>query len=233
MTEAVRLSKRVAAMVPCSRSEAERYIEGGWVRVDGQMVDVPQARVTPAQAVTLDPGASLLALAPITLLMHQPANAATDPPRPDNQWPGDRSGVRVLQAHFRHLVTLMPLPPGAGGLAVLAQDGRIVRKLTEDALAIEQELVVQVSGQVAQDGLERLARGLSWRNQPLPPAKVSWQSEQRLRFAIKGIDPALLPWMCAQVGLTVLEIRRLRLGRLPLAGLPAGQWRYLLPHERF
>lgn len=232
LSEGVRLSKRVAALVPCSRSEAERYIEGGWVRVDGTVVDTPQARVHDPQAVTLDAGASADALAPITLVFHRPAGE-TALPRPDNQWPGDRSGIRVVQGHFRHLVTLMPLPAGAGGLMVMAQDGRIVRKLTEDALAIEQELVVRVSGQIATGGLERLAQGLIWRNQPLPPAKVSWQSEERLRFAFKGIDPALVPWMCAQVGLQVVEIRRLRVGRLPLAGLPCGQWRYLLTYERF
>ncbi len=62
---------------------------------------------------------------------------------------------------------------------------------------------------------------------------MSWQSERRLRFALKGIDPSLLPWMCEQVGLAVVAIRRIRIGRLPLAGLPAGQWRSLLPHERF
>ena len=59
--EPVRLSKRVAAMVPCSRSEAERYIEGGWVRVDGQVVEIPQQRVL-MQTVSVDPDASLMAV---------------------------------------------------------------------------------------------------------------------------------------------------------------------------
>ena len=31
MTEPVRLAKRLAAQVPCSRREAELYITGGWV----------------------------------------------------------------------------------------------------------------------------------------------------------------------------------------------------------
>ncbi|HSW17155.1 MAG TPA: RNA pseudouridine synthase [Ramlibacter sp.] len=231
--EAVRLSKRVAALVPCSRSEAERYIEGGWVRVDDKVVDMPQARVSEAQAVTLDKGASLLALMPITLLYHQTGEAASALPTAGQQWPGDRSGVRVLAAHFRALKPLLPLPTGAAGLAVYSQDGRILRKLTEDALAIEQEILAEVTGDIREGGLARLAHGLSWRNQPLPPIKASWQSERRLRFAIKGIDPAILPWMCAQVGLNVTQLRRIRVGRLPMAGLPPGQWRYLLPHERF
>ena len=34
-----RLAKRVAEIVPCSRREAEQYIEGGWVSVDGQIVE--------------------------------------------------------------------------------------------------------------------------------------------------------------------------------------------------
>ena len=42
MSDAVRLSKRVAALVPCSRREAEQYIEGGWVQVDGALVETPK-----------------------------------------------------------------------------------------------------------------------------------------------------------------------------------------------
>ncbi len=216
MSEPVRLSKRVAAMVPCSRSEAERYIEGGWVRVDGQVVDVPQARVAPAQSVSLDPEASRLALTPVTVLAHEA---------------GD--GQSVLPAKWRKLQALVPLPEGAGGLAVYSQDFRIVRKLTEDALALEQEWVVQVEGEIAPGGLARLGGGWSWRGQSLPPLKASWQSEQRLRLAFKGMDPAHIPWLCEQVNLKPMQGRRIRLGRLPLAGLPPGRWRTLLPHERF
>ena len=53
-----RLAKRVAAQMPCSRREAEQYIEGGWVRVDGQVVQTPQFKVL-EQRVELDPKARL------------------------------------------------------------------------------------------------------------------------------------------------------------------------------
>lgn len=231
--ESIRLAKRVAALVPCSRSEAERYIEGGWVRVDGAVVDVPQARVRPGQAVTLDAGASLLAMAPVTLVLHQPAGSDPLSPAAAERWREDRGGARVGPGQLRQLVPLLPLPAGASGLAIFSQDRRIVRKLTEDGPWIEQEVVADVSGQISDGGLARLGQGLLWRGQPLPPIKVSWQSEQRLRLALKGIDPSLVGWMCAQVGLTVTQLRRLRVGRLPLAGLPPGQWRCLGPHERF
>ncbi len=40
-----RLAKRVAALQQCSRGDAERYIEGGWVAVDGKTVEEPGFRV--------------------------------------------------------------------------------------------------------------------------------------------------------------------------------------------
>jgi 23S rRNA pseudouridine2604 synthase len=150
-----------------------------------------------------------------------------------NRWEGDASGLRRVRSHGAGLVALLPLPPQASGLAVFSQDGRIVRKLQEDASLMEQELVVEVAGRIGPDGLQRLSRGLVHEGRPLPPARVSWQSETRLRFAGKGIAPESLPWMCAQVGLELTALRRLRIGRVALAGLPAGQWRYLPPGQRF
>ena len=92
---------------------------------------------------------------------------------------------------------------------------------------------MEVSGTIAPDGLRRLAHGLSYGGRALPPCKVSWQNEIRLRFAIKGVQGGQLRAMCAQVGLEVVAIRRLRIGKVSLAKMPEGMWRYLPAGERF
>src|SRR3546814_13424260 len=46
-----RPSRRVAEQLGCSRAQAEQYIEGGWVRVDGEVVETPQALVGDAEIV--------------------------------------------------------------------------------------------------------------------------------------------------------------------------------------
>lgn len=39
--------------------------------------------------------------------------------------------------------------------------------------------------------------------------------------------------MCEAVGLKVLALKRVRIGRITLGALPPGQWRYLAPWEKF
>lgn len=235
--EPQRLSKVVAAQVPCSRREAEQYIAEGWVTVDGRKVEEPQFRVAEYQRVEVDPKARLQAVEPATFLVHKPAGMDTGQAHAllaaPNHWSGDTSGIRRIRSHGVGLVALLELPTPASGLAVFSQDARIVRKLREDAALIEQELVADVTGTIAPNGLARLGRGLVFEGKALPPARVSWQSETRLRFAVKGIAPEWLPWMCEQVGLRLTALKRLRIGRVPMAGLPPGQWRYLPPGERF
>lgn len=233
--EAPRLAKRVAALAGCSRRDAELYIQGGWVRVDGTVVETPQFRVGEQQRVELDPAARLDLLRPVTLLLHKPAGPIDlrDLLVPEQRSASDTAGVMPLPQHFSRLTALLPLPALASGLAVFSQETGVIRRLTEDAGLLEQELLADIEGELDAKAVARLSHGLRYRGYALPRIKVSWQSERRLRFALKGIAPDLVPWMCEQVGGRVIAMRRLRIGRIPLAGLPSGQWRYLRPLERF
>lgn len=237
MTESFRLAKRVAELASCSRTEATQYIEGGWVTVDGQVIEEPGFRVLAQQKVELMPDAKLQPVDPVTILLHKPAEfdarAAQELITPGNLFAEDRSGNRFLRRHVADLIVTDPMEPGASGLLILTQDWRIKRKLVDDAARIEHEYIVEVAGTLKPDGLALLNHGLNFNGKPLPPIKASWQSESRLRFAIKAPPRGVIAHMCEQVGLTVVALKRIRVGRLPLAGLPEGQWRYLLGYERF
>jgi len=230
--EGIRLAKRVAEIAGCSRAEAERYIVGGWVSVDGEVVDEPATRVQPAQQVVLLPGATAEEPQPVTILLHKPAGlhgkAALDSLQADTLFQTEH-GQRFLKRHLSRLTPAMPLETLASGLVVFSQDWRVVRKLGQDSDRIEQEYVAEVTGAIADDGLARLNAGGS----PKAPIKASWQSEARLRFAGKGIVAGQIEALCAKVGLQVTGLRRLRIGRVALSSLPAGQWRYLRDTEKF
>ncbi|WP_299342703.1 rRNA pseudouridine synthase [uncultured Pseudoxanthomonas sp.] len=236
MSEPIRLAKRVAELTGCSRTEAEQYIEGGWVTVDGETIETPQHPVT-TERVEIDPAAERGAVEPATLLLHKPQGVAwQDAPAlatPEAHMDGDDSGVRPLKRHFHRLTPLVPLDDEASGLVVLSQDGRVWRRLSEDYAQIEQEFVVEVRGATDPYTLSRIGLVAAYRGQGLAPCKVSWQNEVRLRFAIKNVQPGELRHRCREGGLDVVSIRRLRIGRVALSKMPAGQWRYLPAGTRF
>lgn len=244
MATTVRLAKHLTGLVSCSRREAEQYIENGWVEVDGRVIEEPGFRLQPQQVVTFNPQTSLALPQPITILLNKPV--AIDAPfeiapsaslllllGAQQQAAEDRSGIQYLKRHGSGLTLATPLEASASGLVVLTQDWRVARKLIDDAARVEQEFIVEVKGELGEQGLELLNHGLSWNGKPLAPMKVSWQNETRLRFALKGVQRGQLSYLCEKVGLTVLNIKRIRVGRIPMAGLPLGQWRYLMEYERF
>jgi 23S rRNA pseudouridine2604 synthase len=237
MSDSIRLAKRVAELFNCSRAEATLYIEGAGVTVDGVVVEEPGFRVTGLEQIALLPGADLTPIEDVTILLHKPAGmlVANVPELivAENQAVEDRSGMRFLKRHLKELVMLDPLENAASGMLIFTQDWRVKRKLVDDLSRVEQEFVVEVSGQIIEGGLELLNQSINFNGKPSVPAKVSWQNESRLRFASKELSPRLITLLCERVGLSVVSTKRIRMGRIPMGGLVVGQWRYLMGYEWF
>ncbi len=239
----IRLAKRVAEMIPCSRNEAEQYIAGGWISVDGVLVEEPGARVLDEQDVAIDPDATLGEIVPVTILLHKPAgyNAgvgtdgtpATDLLGVETLQEATHGNQRFLRRHLSKLTLCSPLDTKASGLVVYTQDFRIARKLVDEGMRVEQEFIVEVSGDIREGGLSLLNHGLTFNGKEIPPMKVSWQNETRLRFALKGVKPGQILHMCRMVNLAIVSMKRIRIGRVPMASLQVGQWRYLHEYEKF
>jgi 23S rRNA pseudouridine2604 synthase len=236
MSGPVRLSKRLIEQLGCSRREAELYIEGGWVTVDGLVVDQPQFMLQ-AQQVALLPGARPEPVEPVTLLLNLPpaldASQALQLVNPESHCTADASAPRILKRHFLRQQTCLPLQEGASGLLLFSQDWRVLRKLTDDASRLEQEYIIEVIGHMPDNGLQLLSQSRMVDGVGLPGVKASWQSETRLRMVLKNPQPVQLVRLCNSVGLKVVGMKRIRIGAVSMGKLPPGQWRYLAPGERF
>lgn len=265
-SEGERLSKRIMQLRDCSRREAEQYIEAGFVRVEGVVVQEPQFRVT-TQNVAVDAHASLLNLLSVTLILNKPMGwtdgleplpadrpALAGRPAPVRRPPTgprnvrslltvaqhsqhDHSGVRLMKSHLAKLEASVPLEYEASGLVAFTQDFRVQRKLMEDMPFMEQELIVDVRGEVLPEALIPIERALRDERLRLPDFKISVGSanpeRSKLRLAVKGSHLGLAPYLCELAGLQIMAMRRIRLGRVSLGDLEEGTWRYLSEGERF
>lgn len=245
-TDGVRLAKKVAQLVPCSRADAEAYIEGGWVRVDGVVIELPQHRVT-NELVVIDTNADTTPQPPVTLLLHKPSGYdAISGPLPaielleiESQSVTDRSNIRVLNQHFSQLISATALENSATGLVVYTKDFKVQHRLIDDANKIECETIVNVAGVIGADVLRQLNRMHIIHGQSIGLGKVSISHQDEgntmtgLRFASKGFNPGQIKQVCDAMQIDILSMRRIRIGQVSLKDLSEGQWRYLGAHEKF
>ncbi|MCI2807503.1 pseudouridine synthase [Eoetvoesiella caeni] len=242
--EKIRISKLMAEQGLCSRREADGYIERGWVRVDGVVVSELGSKAYPNQKITLDKMAQRRQTSRVTILLNKPvgyvSGQAEQGYRPAaslisarTQYHADRATVRFDPAHLRGLAPAGRLDIDSQGLLVLTQDGRIARQLINDDSELEKEYLVRVEGKISGNGLKLLNHGLSLDGKVLRPAHVTWQNDDQLRFILQEGKKRQIRRMCEQVGLKVVGLKRVRMGRVVLGDLPPGQWRYLREGERF
>ncbi|VEB43033.1 Ribosomal large subunit pseudouridine synthase F [Chromobacterium violaceum] len=119
------------------------------------------------------------------------------------------------------------------GLLVLTQDGRIAKQLIGEHSEVEKEYLVRVEGELTPSGLALLNHGLELDGKKLLPAKVGWQNEDQLRFVLREGKKRQIRRMCELVGLRVVGLKRISIGKVKLGNLPTGQWRYLRDDEQF
>jgi len=248
MTEPVRLSKRMSELGLCSRREADEWIQRGWVRVDGTVISELGSKVLPGQRITIERQASAQQAKRVTILLNKPvgyvSGQAEDGYRPavtlvsaDTRWKEDKAQLQFHPSQLRSLVPAGRLDIDSTGLLVLTQDGRVAKQLIGEDTSIQKEYLVRVQyskpGRLPESDLRLLNHGLSLDGKKLLPAKVCWQNEDQLSFVLREGKKRQIRRMCEAVGLKVLGLKRVRIGRVTLGNLPAGQWRYLRPDEQF
>ena len=233
----VRLNKRMAELGMCSRREADAWIERGWVWVNGKVAEMGM-QVGSVDRITIERAAQAHQEQQVTVLLHKPmgyvSGQAEDGHEPAmvlfqarNQWSGDTTNIRFSPAQFKGLAPAGRLDIDSVGLLVLTQDGRVARQLIGEDSDMEKEYLVRVSCAGPQGDItvnvqahfpaahmQKLRHGLSLDGKPLKPAQVEWQNPEQLRFVLKEGKKRQIRRMCEQVGLKVVGLKRIRMGRV-------------------
>ena len=239
----IRVSKYLTETGVCSRREADHYIDKGWVTVNGKRAVLGQ-RVLPTDNIQLARQLTAAQEKRMTILINKPVGfvsgqaedgyvPAVNLIEPASRWEGDTTTHELENVHVRGMAPAGRLDIDSTGLLVLTQDGRIAKALIGDKSEIDKEYLVRVEGELSEDGLALLNHGLVLDDIPLRPAQVTWQNDDQLRFVLTEGKKRQIRRMCELVGLHVVGLKRIRIGKITLGDLPVGQWRYLRDDEAF
>ena len=193
----IRISKILSEQGVCSRREADRYIEQGFVYVDGQQVTELGAKAYPHQKVELKHQGKKIQDSKKTILLNKPVGyishaddekkyqSALTLIKPENYF-----GQEKMTNSYFKIAPAGRLDIDSTGLLVLTEDGVIAKQIIQEDSEIEKEYIVRVQGQLIENGLQLLNFGLFLDNKALKKADVSWLNKDQLKFILNSASAA-------------------------------------------
>ena len=222
----------------CSRREADKLIEQGLVRVNGETVNTLGIKFPDTVEISLTEKAKKIQQKRITIMINKPvgyvSGQAEDDYIPavrlikhDSKSEFDKSNLSLQSEHFDGLAPAGRLDIDSQGLLVLTQDGRVAKQLIGADSDLEKEYLVRVDQLVLKQQLEQLTFGLELDGKALKRAKVQQINDQQLQIILREGKKRQIRRMCEAVGLHVSGLKRVRVGELRLGKLAEGEWRYV------
>ncbi len=235
---AERLQKVLAGAGVASRREAENWISGGRVTVNGKLAVLGQ-RVEPEDQIAIDGRRLRLERAApddLLLIYHR---SPGEPLKSDTAAEGEVGTTtyeRLPKLRGRRWLPLAPLAPTDGGLEVLTTDGTLRAHASKLAHEFVSAYVVRVSGEASPELLEELKGRAAVADPPFEILSVSaagGEGRNRwLDFEVRRAHGRDLRNLLLAAGFEVSRVLRTRFGPVTMdRGVMRGRSRELTQDE--
>jgi 23S rRNA pseudouridine2605 synthase len=226
-----RLQKILARAGFGSRRACEAYIIAGRVRVNEQVAQLGSKADPEKDTITLDGIPIPKPESMVYIALHKPRGVLSSVDAPD-----PRPTVRDLVPLPGTLYPVGRLDVDSEGLILLTNDGELANRLSHPKYGHEKEYRVLVARQPDEKQLAAIRHGVVMADgYRTAPAEVYVESLHGkgawLNIVLREGRKRQIRETCAQVGLPVVRIIRVRIGTLRLGNLKPREWRPLSPAE--
>ena len=225
-----RLQKILSAAGVCSRRASENYITAGRITINGETAQLGQQADPETDDIRVDGVPLGQKPEAVYLMLNKPRGYVST--LSDER--GRRTVAELVADCGSRVYPVGRLDLDSEGLLLLTNDGAWAQHLLHPKHEVEKTYHVSVFGPVA-GAAARLAAVTDLEGEPIRPARVEVLRETPgtavLAVTIHEGKNRQVRRMCAQCGLTVKRLRRVREGALELGDLPPGKWRYLTQDE--
>jgi 23S rRNA pseudouridine2605 synthase/23S rRNA pseudouridine2604 synthase len=223
----MRLQKFLSRAGICSRRKGEEYIKAGWVKVNGRIITELGVKVDPDRdAIEVDSDAIRCDSPPTYIALNKPRGYVSSC-RQQNE----KIVLDLLDISER-VYPVGRLDKDSTGLLLLTNDGRLHHRLSHPSFNHEKEYDVTVAKPLPEGALRKLAKGLPMMGARTRPARVKRISARRFRIVLQEGKNRQIRRMVRKVGNRVVDLKRIRVANIELAGLRPGRWRHLTAKEK-
>ena len=225
-----RLQKIIAARGLCSRRQAEKWIEEGRVRLNGNTAHLGDTADVTEDVIEVDGKRLPKATKKIYLMLNKPRGYVTT--LSDEK--GRKNAAELVAGCGTRVYPVGRLDMDSEGLLLFTNDGEFANLMMHPKHEVDKVYRVWVTN-FAPEKLETLKEPIELDGYRIKEPKVRPVRMEPTRAILdvtihEGRNRQVRR-MCQAAGLEVARLKRIREGGLDIGTLKAGEWRYLEPRE--
>lgn len=227
--EEIRLQKYISTIGVMSRRAAEKEIEAGRIRVNGEVADLGQKIIPGKDRVTYK--GKLLEQKKndrkVYIMLNKPKGYVTT--LSDDK---ERKCVAQLVKDVNTRVyPIGRLDMYSEGLLLFTNDGELANKLTHPKHHIPKKYHVKLKGEITPEQLKALSKPMIIDDYEIQPVKCEIITRRDnftvIRMELYEGRNRQIRKMCEQTELEITKLQRVAIGNIKLGDLAPGKWRHL------
>lgn len=228
----MRIQKYIADAGICSRRKAEELIQQGLVRVNGEVLTELGYQMADGDEVEVSGKVISAPEKKVYYLMNKPDGYVTTvKDQFDRPCVMDLIGDDVKE----RIYPAGRLDYHTQGMLILSNDGAFVNAITHPKHHIEKKYLAVINGNIKEEAVEKLKRGVVIDGKKTAPAKVFlseiFKDKCLVEVTIFEGRNRQVRKMFEAVGHRVIELKRVQIGPIELGSLKEGRLRKLNPNE--
>ncbi len=229
MENTKRLSKALAAAGVASRRAAEELIFEGRVKVNGQVVHLPQTLVDwEKDNILVDEAPIKGEEKKVYFLLNKPFGYICS-----NTRLGTKKLVVDLFSHLNlRLFSVGRLDRDTTGLLIITNDGHFANKVIHPSANISKEYLVKTAQEISDLHLKEISKGTYIEGSFIRPVRVEKVRKGTLKVVVKEGKKREVRLLVQNAGLEILELSRIRIGGLRLGPIPEGTFREMTETDK-
>ncbi|HSX24844.1 MAG TPA: pseudouridine synthase [Candidatus Andersenbacteria bacterium] len=208
----------------CSRKEAEVFLRQGLILVNGKKAQ-PGVPLNKTDVVTLDPALEQQLQTKQTIAIYKPRGVVCSI--------GSDTGptIQTTFPRYKHLNIVGRLDKDSEGLLLLSNDGLITKAVTGDTHQVEKEYIVEVQEKINEQRISQLAKPMKLKVGITKPAIIELLDSHSFRIILQEGKNRQIRRMCGKIHLTVIALKRIRIGNITLGDMRPKETRKLTSEE--
>lgn len=224
INEGIRLNKYISESGFCSRREADKLIEKGFVYINNKKAEIG-SKVTSKDIVKINNEIIKPKKKRVYIAFNKPVGITCTTER------HIKGNIIDYINYPERIFHIGRLDKPSQGLIFLTNDGDIVNKILRAGNNHEKEYIVTVDKPITNEFLHKMSSGVPILDTVTKKCKVKKESKYVFKIILtQGLNRQIRR-MCQYLGYNVTKLERIRIMNVTLDNIPIGNWRYLTEEE--